>query len=229
MYNYHYKDVDLASYFLKEAWRLRVVKHNTTLMSLCPNLGNGQCDCGICKCNDGYEGSACQCQTSLKECQTSNNTVCYGRGRCKCSRCECDEGYQRPHCKTCLGCPDPCQTKLWGSFSNNYPINLYKWRKCKLILRLIDLFLIFLRSCIECLGFNSGPFKGNCSKACSSIVPNKVSWINTGGKQCEQKDSEGCWIKFSLEQLDGVDTYSAVIKNNRGNTEQIVTSHGQDS
>lgn len=98
-----------------------------------------------------------------------------------------------------------------------------------MILRLIDLSLIFLRNCIECLGFNSGPFKGNCSKACSSIVPNKVSWLKTGGKQCELKDSAGCWIKFSLEQLIGVDTYDAVIQSERGNTEQIVTFHGQDS
>lgn len=92
--------------------RLRVVKHGFTLSSLCPTVGNGTCSCGRCRCNEGYEGSACQCKVSQKACQTPNNTVCYGRGKCTCSRCECTEGYQRPHCKTCLGCPDPCQTKL---------------------------------------------------------------------------------------------------------------------
>lgn len=90
---------------------MRVVKHNLTLMSLCPTVGKGKCRCGVCVCDEGYEGSACQCKVSQTECQI-NNTVCYGRGVCRCSRCECDEGYQRPHCKTCLGCPDPCQTKL---------------------------------------------------------------------------------------------------------------------
>lgn len=85
--------------------------------------------------------------------------------------------------------------------------------------------LIFLRNCIECLGFNIGPFKGNCSKACSTVVPDTVSQLNKKGKQCELKDSESCWIKFSLEQLDGVDTYKAEIQSERGNMEQLVTFH----
>ncbi|TWW81159.1 integrin beta-2 isoform X2 [Takifugu flavidus] len=144
--------------------------------------GNGKCKCGVCSCNEGYEGSACQCKVSQTECKPPNGTVCHGRGVCRCSRCECDAGYQRPHCKTCLGCPDPCQTKL---------------------------------NCIECLGFNIGPFKGNCSKACSTVVPDTVSQLNKEAKHCELKDSESCWIKFSLEQLDGVDTYKAVIQSER--------------
>uniref|UniRef100_H3CML1 Integrin beta n=1 Tax=Tetraodon nigroviridis TaxID=99883 RepID=H3CML1_TETNG len=142
--------------------------------------GNGKCSCGQCRCNEGYEGSACQCKVSEEACQTPNNTVCYGRGKCTCSRCECNDGYQRPHCKTCLGCPDPCQTKL---------------------------------KCIECLGFNSGPFKANCSDACGSVT--KVDRFTGESKQCELKDSEGCWIKFSLEQIVGPDDYYARIQSER--------------
>lgn len=52
-----------------------------------------------------------------------------------------------------------------------------------------------------------------------------VSQLSKGGKQCELKDSDGCWIKFSLEQLDGVDTYNALIQSERGNMEQLVTFH----
>lgn len=70
-----------------------------------------------------------------------------------------------------------------------------------------------------------GPFKGNCSKACHSVAPQMVNQLSKKGKQCELKDSEGCWIKFSLEQLVGVDNYSAEIQSERGNTEQMVTSH----
>lgn len=81
----------------------------STLWSL---AGNGQCKCGKCVCDKGYEGSACHCKVSEEGCFKLNNTVCYGRGTCKCNRCECKEGYQRPHCKTCLGCPDPCLTKM---------------------------------------------------------------------------------------------------------------------
>uniref|UniRef100_H3C049 Integrin beta n=1 Tax=Tetraodon nigroviridis TaxID=99883 RepID=H3C049_TETNG len=151
--------------------------------------GNGKCSCGQCRCNEGYEGSACQCKVSQEACQTPNNTVCYGRGKCTCSRCECNDGYQRPHCKTCLGCPDPCQTKL---------------------------------KCIECLGFNSGPFKANCSDACGSVT--KVDRFTGESKQCELKDSEGCWIKFSLEQIVGPDDYYARIQSERVCPEPLNTN-----
>lgn len=84
--------------------------------------------------------------------------------------------------------------------------------------------LILLRNCIECLGFNIGSFKGNCSEACSTVVPQQIFQSNNEVKQCELKDSEGCWIKFSLEQLIGVDTYRAEIQRERGNMEQLVGS-----
>ncbi|KAF3695221.1 Integrin beta-2 Cell surface adhesion glycoprotein [Channa argus] len=145
--------------------------------------GNGRCNCGKCECNPGFEGSACQCIVSEEGCRTINNTVCHGRGTCKCNRCECNEGYQRPQCKTCLGCPDPCQTKL---------------------------------NCIECLGFNSGPYKKNCSETCSkSIYYEMVDQMTISTKVCQQKDSESCWIKFALEQLVGKDNYRAQILKQR--------------
>ncbi|XP_034550283.1 integrin beta-2 [Notolabrus celidotus] len=152
--------------------------------------GNGDCNCGKCKCYPGFEGSACQCKKSEEGCQTEDNTVCYGRGACKCNRCECDEGYQRPRCKTCLGCPDTCLTKL---------------------------------NCIECMGFGSGAFEKNCSAACSSISDSELvkqftvgtDQFTTGIKQCQQKDSKGCWLKFKLLQLTGRDNYKAEILNER--------------
>uniref|UniRef100_A0A8D3DG22 Integrin beta n=1 Tax=Scophthalmus maximus TaxID=52904 RepID=A0A8D3DG22_SCOMX len=144
--------------------------------------GNGECNCGKCDCNEGYEGSACQCKKSQRDCQTLNNTVCFGRGTCQCDHCQCKEGYQRPHCKLCLGCPDPCQTK---------------------------------QNCIECLGFDSGPFKKNCSLACSkTIFHMMVDQFTIATKQCQHKDSEGCWIKFKMDQLFG-EEYSAEILKQR--------------
>ncbi|KAE8299798.1 Integrin beta-2 Cell surface adhesion glycoproteins [Larimichthys crocea] len=145
--------------------------------------GNGKCNCGKCKCNPGYEGSACQCKVSEEGCHTHNNTVCFGRGKCKCNRCECNEGYLRPRCQTCLGCADPCQTKL---------------------------------TCIECLGFDSGPLKKNCSVACSpSIYHEMVDQFTISDKLCRVKDTESCWIKFKLDQLVGKDNYKAEILKQR--------------
>ncbi|XP_037646180.1 integrin beta-2 [Sebastes umbrosus] len=144
--------------------------------------GNGKCNCGTCECDLGFEGSACQCKSSVEGCRTPENTVCHGRGTCRCNRCECNEGYQHPRCKTCLGCSDPCQTKL---------------------------------NCIECRGFQSGPFEKNCSEACSQITYMMVDQFNIQSKKCHQKDSNGCWIDFNLEQLLGVDNYYAEIKKER--------------
>nr|ALJ30161.1 CD18 transcript 1 [Paralichthys olivaceus]ALJ30162.1 CD18 transcript 2 [Paralichthys olivaceus] len=145
--------------------------------------GNGECKCGSCDCHTGYEGSACQCMVSEEGCRTLNDTVCFGRGSCKCNRCQCKEGYQRPHCQHCLGCSDPCLTKL---------------------------------NCIECLGFDSGPFKKNCSEACSkSVNHGMVEKFTITSKQCHQKDSGGCWITYKLDQLVGEDSYRAEILTKR--------------
>ncbi|XP_070831951.1 integrin beta-2 isoform X1 [Chaetodon trifascialis] len=145
--------------------------------------GNGKCNCGRCECYSGYEGSACQCKVSEEGCRTLNNTVCYGRGTCKCNRCECQGEYQRPRCQICLGCPDPCQTKL---------------------------------NCIECLGFDSGPLKKNCSVACSNSIHHEmVDQFTIPTRQCQQKDTKGCWMKFKLDQLVGEDNYKAEILKER--------------
>ncbi|KAM9365076.1 integrin beta-2 [Pholidichthys leucotaenia] len=144
--------------------------------------GNGRCICGKCECEKDFEGTACQCKKSNDACKTEGDTICHGRGRCKCNRCECDEGYQRPLCKTCIGCPDVCQTKL---------------------------------NCIECKGFQLGPFEKTCDVACNTTSYFMADKFNLPGKECQQKDSEGCWIKFKLQQLVGRDNYYAEILKQR--------------
>ncbi|NXY31862.1 ITB2 protein, partial [Pomatorhinus ruficollis] len=76
--------------------------------SLCGGPAHGQCDCGVCKCQPGYEGSACQCQQSTEGCLNTRRNVCSLRGTCLCNRCQCWGGYQPPFCQECPGCTSPC-------------------------------------------------------------------------------------------------------------------------
>ncbi|NXB62153.1 ITB2 protein, partial [Struthidea cinerea] len=76
--------------------------------SLCGGPARGKCDCGVCKCLPGYEGSACQCQQSTDGCVNIRGNVCSLRGTCHCNRCQCWGGYQPPFCRECPGCPSPC-------------------------------------------------------------------------------------------------------------------------
>uniref|UniRef100_A0A3Q3QK69 Integrin beta n=1 Tax=Monopterus albus TaxID=43700 RepID=A0A3Q3QK69_MONAL len=154
--------------------------------------GRGDCVCGRCQCyntegGSSYHGDFCECDD--EHCEKFQNKLC--GGTCKCNRCECKDGYQRPKCKECLGCPDPSALLL----TNVYLVS---------------------RNCIECLGFDSGPFKKNCSETCSkSIYHGLVEQLTISSKQCHQKDSEGCWITFMLDQLVGEDNYKAEILKQR--------------
>ncbi|XP_067404901.1 integrin beta-2 [Emydura macquarii macquarii] len=75
---------------------------------LCGGEERGRCDCGVCKCNAGFEGSACQCMKSTDGCVNPKGNECSLRGRCQCNMCQCNSGYQPPFCQECPGCPSPC-------------------------------------------------------------------------------------------------------------------------
>ncbi|EMP26993.1 Integrin beta-2, partial [Chelonia mydas] len=64
---------------------------------LCGGEERGRCDCGECKCNAGFEGSACQCKKSTDGCVNVRGNVCSGRGSCV----ECKAFESGPFQKNC--------------------------------------------------------------------------------------------------------------------------------
>ncbi|CAK8692096.1 unnamed protein product [Clavelina lepadiformis] len=75
---------------------------NTTLCSYQGNL-----ECGICRCENGYQGSHCQCSPSAEavvsdsNCRASESDeeICSGNGICECGVCECKENYYGDLCQ----------------------------------------------------------------------------------------------------------------------------------
>lgn len=68
-------------------------------------------------------------------------------------------------------------------------------------------------SCAECLKFDKGPFGKNCSAACGRL---QLSNNPVKGRTCKERDSEGCWVTYMLEQQDGWDHYIIYVDESRG-------------
>lgn len=67
--------------------------------------GKGRCDCGECKCIDGWTGSSCGCQDQKLPCIKSGEVeVCSGRGSCECGKCHCTGNYTGTFCEVCPYC-----------------------------------------------------------------------------------------------------------------------------
>ncbi|KAM3607771.1 uncharacterized protein V6R79_013611 [Siganus canaliculatus] len=187
--------------------------------------GRGNCVCGRCQCHStesgsNYHGDFCECDD--EHCEKFQNKLCGGNGRCNCGTCKCKAGFEGSACQ-CKVSEDGCRTPNNTVCYNRGQCKCnrceckegYQRPLCQTCLGCPDPCQIKL-NCIECLGFDSGPFKKNCLEACGSIADyKKVDQFTLPSKQCEQKDSEGCWIKFKLEQLPGDDSYNAEILRQR--------------
>ncbi|KAM5275445.1 integrin beta-2 isoform 2-T2 [Hipposideros larvatus] len=155
---------------------------------ICGGDDRGECFCGKCLCKAGFEGSACQCEQSTNGCRNPRGSVCSGRGRCRCNVCECMPGYQPPFCEECQGCQIPCGEHI---------------------------------SCAECLKFDKGPFEKNCSVACQKLSllsePHKAGRLSTPkqNRRCKERDSEGCWVTYTMWQQDTEATYDIYVDETR--------------
>jgi integrin beta 1 len=58
--------------------------------------GRGECDCGLCKCNEKHiKGKYCQCDDTSCE-RNGLGLLCSGpnHGTCDCSVCQCKDGWE---------------------------------------------------------------------------------------------------------------------------------------
>ncbi|XP_008581666.1 PREDICTED: integrin beta-2, partial [Galeopterus variegatus] len=225
--------------------------------------GKGSVECGVCRCDSGYTGKSCECQThgrSSQElegsCRKDNNSVicsglgdcicgqcvCHasdvpdklifgqycecdnvncerfdgqvcggkGRGRCSCGKCHCSEHYEGSACqcrRSTEGCLNArrvecsgrgrCRCNVCECDVGYQPPLCAECPGCPSPCgRYI--------SCAECLKFDKGPFGKNCSAECATL---QLRDSPVRGRTCKERDSEGCWMTYTLQQRDGRDSY----------------------
>ncbi|KAM3862336.1 integrin beta-2-like [Diretmus argenteus] len=185
----------------------------------------GECVCGRCLCHDmpgggSYHGDYCQCDDV--QCEKYQNRLCGGHGKCRCNKCVCNPDYEGSACQ-CFKSDELCRT------ANNTVCNgrgTCECNTCKCEKKYQPPFCKECddcpdpcqtkQACIECLGFQTGPFSKNCTQACTNSVKHKeVETFTMTTKQCQMKDTESCWIRFKMEQLDGFENYRAEILRTR--------------
>ncbi|XP_033842963.1 integrin beta-2 [Periophthalmus magnuspinnatus] len=184
--------------------------------------GRGTCVCGRCQCHSKpsgtfYHGAFCECDD--EQCDYHLNELCAGKGKCHCGKCQCNPGYEGDACQ-CAVSRESCTRN--GAECNGR--GTCKCNACECDSGYLPPLCLLCPSCpdpcnaklscVECLAFDVGPFKKNCSVACSSVSHQKVPHLGNA-RHCELKDSEGCWVRYRLQQLVGRDRYSADVLEQR--------------
>ncbi|KAM4608389.1 integrin beta-2 [Polymixia lowei] len=187
--------------------------------------GRGDCVCGRCACRttdagNSYHGNYCECDD--EHCEKFQNKLCGGNGQCNCDVCKCDQGYEGSACE-CKKSDELCQTPGGSVCSGRGSCKCnkcecdagYQAPFCETCHGCPDPCQTKLK-CIECLGFMKGPFSKNCTETCQESVKHiMVQTFSLTKKPCKQKDTEGCWISFKMEQLVGRDKYRVEILDTR--------------
>lgn len=78
----------------------------------------------------------------------------------------------------------------------------------------IHILILNIRNCVECMSFGTGPFKKNCTAACTHLEITTVEKL--ARSECLVKDSEGCRMIFSMTQQDGFGKYFVKVLRDRG-------------
>ncbi|XP_030641735.1 integrin beta-2 [Chanos chanos] len=185
--------------------------------------GRGDCVCGRCQCHatesgSFYYGQHCECDN--EHCEKFQNQLCGGNGDCVCGTCKCHEGYEGSACH-CKKSEEKCKGRD-GTVCHGRGKCVCNQCEC-----LGDYKKPFCRrcptceppcqrsgACIECLGFKKEQQScGNCSHIKAHMVERldkkPENW------QCRVKDSEGCWMLFSMTEDNGLEKYIAEILKTR--------------
>lgn len=181
--------------------------------------GRGDCVCGRCVCHRKpksgitYHGAVCECDD--EGCGRYANKLCAGNGVCKCDKCHCYSGYSGAACE--------CETSEQSCTVGGVVCNgrgTCTCNKCHCDRGYMPPFCLNCPSCtepcqqrlpcVECLAFDIGGFKKNCSVACKNTTLEVVEHLGSD-RRCELRDSEGCWVRYKLQQLEGREKYKAEV------------------
>nr|XP_014591919.2 integrin beta-2 [Equus caballus] len=238
--------------------------------SLCRDKGS--VECGICRCDAGYIGKNCECQTQGRSSQElegscrkdSNSLVCSGlgdcvcgqcichksdvpnkeifgqfcecdnvncerydgqvcggekRGTCNCGKCQCKEGFEGSACQ-CPRSTDGClnQRGIECSGRGRCRCNVcecddgYQPPLCQDCPGCPSPCGSYI-SCAECLKFKKGPYEKTCSVECKNLT--LLQEAPSVNRQCKERDSEGCWMTYTLRQRDGMHSYDIHVEDTR--------------
>ncbi|XP_067595758.1 integrin beta-2 isoform X1 [Pseudorca crassidens] len=186
--------------------------------------GLGDCICGQCVChtsdvpNKKIYGQFCECDNV--NCERYDGQVCGGekRGLCFCGTCRCHNGHEGSACqclKSTKGCLNldgvecsgrgRCRCNVCQCDPGYQPPLCLECPGCPAP-------CARYANCAECLKFDQGPFAKNCSAACgeTKLLPRPLP-----GRTCKERDSEGCWMTYTLLQREGRDRYDVHVNDTR--------------
>uniref|UniRef100_A0A8C6AIA3 Integrin beta n=1 Tax=Monodon monoceros TaxID=40151 RepID=A0A8C6AIA3_MONMO len=186
--------------------------------------GLGDCICGQCVChtsdvpNKKIYGQFCECDNV--NCERYDGQVCGGekRGLCFCGTCRCHDGHEGSACqclKSTKGCLNldgvECSGRGWCRCNVCQCDPGYQPPLC-LECPGCPAPCARYANCAECLKFDQGPFAKNCSAACgeTKLLPKPLP-----GRTCKERDSEGCWMTYTLLQREGRDRYDVHVNDTR--------------
>ncbi|XP_070345096.1 integrin beta-2-like isoform X4 [Equus asinus] len=187
--------------------------------------GLGDCVCGQCIChksdvpNKEIFGQFCECDNV--NCERYDGQVCGGekRGTCNCGKCQCKEGFEGSACQ-CPRSTDGCldQRGIECSGRGQCRCNVcecdggYQPPLCQDCPGCPTSCVRYI-SCAKCLKFKKGPYEKTCPEECDSLRLLQEAPPMNG--PCKERDSEGCWMNYTLRQRDGWDSYDIYVKDTR--------------